>query len=45
MKLLFDEHVSPKLVGSLAQEFPGCAHVGDVGLRGAGAGAGTTREA
>lgn len=35
MKLLFDENVSYKLVGSLADEFPGCAHVRDIGLRGA----------
>ena len=35
MKLLFDENVSPKLVGGLASEFPGSAHVRNVGLRGA----------
>jgi hypothetical protein len=32
---LFDENVSPKLVGGLASEFPGSAHVRNVGLRGA----------
>ena len=35
MKLLFDENVSHKLVGNLANEFPGCAHVRDISLRGA----------
>lgn len=35
MKLLFDENVIHKLVGSLAAEFPGSAHVRDLGLRGA----------
>ena len=35
MKLLFDENVSHKLVGILAHEFPGSAHVRDVGLRAA----------
>jgi predicted nuclease of predicted toxin-antitoxin system len=35
VKLLFDENVSPKLVGMVAREFPGCAHVTDIGLRGA----------
>lgn len=34
MKLLFDENVSPKLVEVLASEYPGSAHVRDVGLRG-----------
>ena len=34
MKLLFDENVSPKLVGLLEGEFPESAHVYDVGLRG-----------
>ena len=38
MKLLFDENVSHKLVGILAPEFPGSAHVRDVGLRAAGDG-------
>lgn len=35
MKLLFDENVSHKLVGILAYEFPGSAHVRDVGLHAA----------
>ena len=35
MKLLFDENVSHKLVESLAEAFPGCAHVRDIGLRAA----------
>ena len=35
MKLLFDENVSPKLVGRLASEYPGSVHVRSVGLRGA----------
>lgn len=34
MKLLFDENLSPKLVARLAAEYPGSAHVRDVGLRG-----------
>jgi hypothetical protein len=33
VKLLFDENLSHKLVGILAHEFPGCAHVRDIGLR------------
>ena len=33
MKLLFDENLSHKLAGILAHEFPGCAHVRDIGLR------------
>jgi predicted nuclease of predicted toxin-antitoxin system len=32
MKLLFDENLSPGLVGLLAAEFPGSQHVRDVGL-------------
>ncbi len=32
MKLLFDENLSPRLVGLLAAEFPGAQHVRDVGL-------------
>jgi predicted nuclease of predicted toxin-antitoxin system len=32
VKLLFDQNVSHTLVGSLANEFPGSAHVRDVGL-------------
>ncbi|MGH0035662.1 MAG: DUF5615 family PIN-like protein [Myxococcota bacterium] len=35
MKLLFDENVSPKLVGLLEEDYPGSAHVRDVGLKGA----------
>jgi predicted nuclease of predicted toxin-antitoxin system len=35
VKLLFDENVSPKLVGLLEGEFPESAHAYDVGLRGA----------
>ena len=32
MKLLFDENVSPRLVGGLSDVFPGSVHVRDVGL-------------
>lgn len=32
MKLLFDENLSPRLVGLLAVEFPGSEHVRNVGL-------------
>jgi predicted nuclease of predicted toxin-antitoxin system len=32
MKLLFDQNLSDRLVGQLAAEFPGSAHVRDVGL-------------
>lgn len=32
MKLLFDQNLSPKLVGRPADLFPGSAHVQDVGL-------------
>jgi len=35
VKLLFDENVSPKLVGLLEEEYPGSAHVRDLGLKGA----------
>ena len=35
MKLLFDENLSHTLVGIVAHEFPGCAHVGNTGLRAA----------
>ena len=35
MKLLFDENVSPKLVGLIEAAFPESAHVYDPGLRGA----------
>ncbi|HLF83979.1 MAG TPA: DUF5615 family PIN-like protein [Blastocatellia bacterium] len=33
MKLLFDENVSHKLVGALADVFPGSEHVRNVGLK------------
>jgi predicted nuclease of predicted toxin-antitoxin system len=32
VKLLFDQNLSPKLVGQLADLFPASAHVQDVGL-------------
>lgn len=32
MKLLFDENLAPRLVAALAEEFPGSAHVHEVGL-------------
>ncbi len=32
MRLLFDENLSPRLVGLLAVEFPGSEHVRNVGL-------------
>jgi predicted nuclease of predicted toxin-antitoxin system len=32
MKLLIDENLSPKLVAQLADIFPECAHVRDLGL-------------
>ena len=32
MKLLFDQNLSHRLVGQLAAEFPGSAHVRDVTL-------------
>ena len=35
MKLLFDENLSPTLVGHLASEYTGSRHVRDVELRGA----------
>jgi predicted nuclease of predicted toxin-antitoxin system len=35
VKLLFDENLSHNLVGILAREFPGCAHVREIGLRAA----------
>ncbi len=35
MKLLFDANVSHKLVRALSSEYPGSAHVRDVGLHGA----------
>ena len=33
MKLPFDENLSPRIPQSFAQEFPGSAHVRDVGLQ------------
>jgi predicted nuclease of predicted toxin-antitoxin system len=33
VKLLFDENLSDTLVGIIAHEFPGCAHVRNTGLR------------
>jgi predicted nuclease of predicted toxin-antitoxin system len=36
MKLLFDENLSPRLVARLAAEFPGSAHVRDLGMAAAG---------
>jgi predicted nuclease of predicted toxin-antitoxin system len=35
VKLLFDENLSPALVGLIRDEYPDSAHVRDVGLRGA----------
>jgi predicted nuclease of predicted toxin-antitoxin system len=35
VKLLFDENISPKLVATLANVYPGSAHVRTVGLRAA----------
>ncbi|MBV8055903.1 MAG: DUF5615 family PIN-like protein [Deltaproteobacteria bacterium] len=35
MFLLFDENLSPKLVGRVAKKFPDSTHVRDIGLRGA----------
>jgi predicted nuclease of predicted toxin-antitoxin system len=35
VRLLFDENLSPRLVRLLATEFPGSAHVREVGLLGA----------
>ncbi len=35
MKLLFDENLSPDLVGLVRDEYPGSTHVRDLGLRGA----------
>jgi predicted nuclease of predicted toxin-antitoxin system len=34
VKLLFDENLSPNLVGRVRDEYPGSIHVRDVGLRG-----------
>jgi len=36
VKLLFDQNLSPRLVGSLSDLFPASAHVRDVGLATAG---------
>jgi predicted nuclease of predicted toxin-antitoxin system len=33
--LLLDENIAARLVSSLAELYPGCAHVGDCGLAGA----------
>ena len=35
MKLLFDENLSPRLVELLAVDFPDCAHIELLGMRGA----------
>jgi predicted nuclease of predicted toxin-antitoxin system len=35
VKLLFDENLSPRLVGLVRDEYPGSTHVRDAGLRGA----------
>ena len=35
MKLLLDENLSPDLVQALSQEYPGSAHVRDLGLQSA----------
>jgi len=35
VKLLFDENLSPRLLGELSTEFPDSAHVSAVGLRAA----------
>jgi len=35
VKLLFDENLSPNLVELVREAYPGSAHVGDIGLRGA----------
>lgn len=35
VRLLFDENLSPRLVGLLAAEYPESVHVRDLGLRGA----------
>lgn len=34
-RLLFDENLSPRLVPTLSEQFPGCAHVRDLQLKGA----------
>jgi predicted nuclease of predicted toxin-antitoxin system len=34
MRLLFDENLSPRLVGLLASAYPGSQHVDSIGLRG-----------
>ena len=33
-RLLFDENLSPRLVGLLAEDFPGSVHADEVGLHG-----------
>lgn len=35
MKLLFDENLSPELVGLLENQYPGSVHIRDAGLLGA----------
>ena len=35
MKLLFDENLSPSLVGELASDWPGSTHIEHLGMRGA----------
>ncbi len=35
MKLLFDENLSPRLVGELASLWPGSTHIEHLGMRGA----------
>jgi predicted nuclease of predicted toxin-antitoxin system len=35
MRLLFDENLSPRLIGALADLFPGSAHVDRLGMGGA----------
>jgi predicted nuclease of predicted toxin-antitoxin system len=35
VKLLFDENLSPRLVGELASDWPGSAHLEQLGMRGA----------
>lgn len=35
MRFLFDENLSPRLTNSLDAQYPGSAHVSDLGLRGA----------
>ena len=35
MKLLFDENLSPRLVGELSSHWPGSTHIELLGMRGA----------